>query len=141
MPDTYSATILLENASGREALITLSYAPSFQGVLDFASAIHLITTATIIKCTFSQSRDPQLFGSGGEMNDTSFAAQFKLRRTDPNADIRFRSFRLPAPKLEIFEHIQGKGYRVKDLYGDPLAVAYSELMGEEFVFDTGWMVK
>lgn len=140
MPTTYSATILLESSAGSEALITMSYAPTMQAVLDFAAALLPLTTASIIKCTFTASTDPQLFGSGGEVADTSFAAHFKFTRTDPTADVRTQQFRLPAPKLSIFEHIPGRGYRVIPAFGDTLATAFSALRGETFEFDSGWMV-
>lgn len=139
MPVDYSGAIVLQR-NQQKALIELSYAPTFQSVQTFAGVLHTLTTADIVKYTFTQSDDPQLTGTGGDYNDLSLAAMFSLRRTDPQADVKFRKFRLPAPKMEIFEFIQDRGYRIKQSYGDTLAAAFSTLFGEEFVFDSGWLV-
>jgi len=139
MPTDYSGTILFERDQAK-ALVALSYAPGFQEVQDFVGVLATMTTADIRKCTFTQSTDPQLNGNGQEYAALSLAAHFKLRRVDPEADVRFRSFRLPAPKLDLFDHIPGVGYRIKQSYGDTLAAAFSTLFQEDFVFDSGWLV-
>lgn len=139
MPVDYSATIILDRDQ-KQAMIELSYAQSFAAVQTFAGVLHTLTTADIVRVTFTEAVDPQLTGTGAEIADPSFAVMFKLRRTDPNADIRFKNFRLPAPKMEIFDHLPQVGYRVKKTYGDTIAAAYSALTGESFIFDSGWMV-
>lgn len=140
MPTDYSGTILFQRDL-QNALLELSYAPGFTEVQTLASVLHTMTTADIVKCTFTQSMNPQLTGTGLEIPDTQFAAHFKFRRTDPSADVRFFNFRLPAPKMEIFQTIEGKGYRIiQDPYGDTLASALSALRGESLEFDSGWLV-
>jgi hypothetical protein len=135
----YSGTIIFEREQ-QEALIELSYAPGFMEVQDFAAVLHTMTTANITRCTFTQGADMTLDGTGGDIPDPSFAAHFKLKRTDPMADVRYKSFRMPAPKIEIFDHLPGIGYRIKQSYGDTLAAALSTLCDEEFIFDSGWLV-
>lgn len=140
MAVSYSGTIELKHpGSAQRVLIQLSYAPSFEAVQQFAAVLHTLTTADIIKCTFTQSVDPQLFGSGGELSDLGVGAHVKMRRTDPDADVRFFDFRVPAPKAEILEHIPERGYRVKETYGDTLTAAVAALRQEGFTFDRGWL--
>jgi hypothetical protein len=139
MPTRYSGTILFQQDQ-QKALVSLSYAPSFEAVQTFAAALHTLTTADIVDCSFTQAVDPELIGPGGEFEDTSFGAQFHFRHTNPMADVPTRDFRLPAPQLSIFEHIPGRGYRIKQAHGEFVATAFSALMEEAYEFESGWLV-
>lgn len=139
---TFSGSLHLKRQDGiQHAIIDLSYAPSLAAIETFAAVAHSMSRATIEKGSFIQTDVYSSFpGSSGEIYDLEYAAHFKLRRQTPTADVVFRNFRLPAPNMDIFELIDGKGYRIKTSYGDTMAAALSILWAEPVSFDSGWLV-
>lgn len=135
-----SATIQLQKGLS-SALIQMGYAESDAALATFVGVISGMTNAKISRRTFTVGTDMGGSETSGNLEVLEFAAHFKLRRTDPNADVKFASFRLPAPKISMFDHIEGVGYRIKKADGDTLAAAFSAVTGEDFVFDSGWLVK
>jgi len=43
-------------------------------------------------------------------------------------------------KIDVLELIEGRGYRVKQSYGDAMAAALSTFYGETLHFVSGWLV-
>jgi len=138
----YSGTLQLKRADGfTKAIIDLSYAPSMAAIQTFASTCHGMTTANIARCSFIEATALESFpATPGEIYDLEYAAHFKFRRLNPTHDIYFKNFRLPAPRMELFDLIDKKGYRVKSSYGDTMAAALSILQGDPLSFDAGWLV-
>jgi hypothetical protein len=138
----YSGAIYLKRVDGiQRASIDLSYAPSLAAIETFAAAAYPMTTAKIARISFIESNDLTSFpGLSEEIYDLEYAAHFKFRRLNPTNDVYFRNFRLPAPRMEIFELIENTGYRIKTSYGETMATALSTLWGDPVQFDSGWLV-
>jgi hypothetical protein len=139
---SYSGSLLLNRDDGHSgAIIDLSYAPSLAAIQIFAATCHDMTTAKIESASFVETAVLSGFPvTEGEIYDLEYAAHFKFRRVNPTNDINFRNFRLPAPKMAIFDQIENVGYRIKQSYGASMAAALSTLWGESLTFDSGWLV-
>lgn len=123
------------------ASIDLSYAASLAAIETFAATCYTMTMAKIARASFISSTDFTIYPAvAGEIYDLEYAAHFKFRRLNPTNDVYFRNFRLPAPKMEIFEHIQNVGYRIKTSNGETMAAALSTLWADSLQFDSGWLV-
>lgn len=138
MGSTYSGTLQFRRDQ-QFAIVDLSYAPSLTGVQTFASVVHTLTTADIARCAFTESIDPQLIGPGGTADDLNYGAMFQFRRAN-GGDPRYVQFRVPAPRTAMLELVTGRGYKIKDSYGETLAAAFSALRGEPLTFERGWLV-
>lgn len=138
----YSGSMVLKNEDAQKrAIIDLSYAPSLAAIETFAATCHNMTAAKIARASWIQSKTFETFPANpGDIYDLEYAAHFKFRRSNPTNGIYFRNFRLPSPRLAIFELIQDTGYRITKSYGDAMAIALSILWEETVTFDSGWLV-
>ena len=139
---SYSGALHLDRGNFQAgAIIDLSYAPSLAAVETFAATCYTMTTARIAKASFIETVIQSAFpATSGDIYDLEYAAHFKFRRGAPDNDVYFRNFRLPAPKIAIFDLIQEKGYRINTSYGNTMAAALAVLWGEPLTFDSGWLV-
>lgn len=135
MSSSYHATIVFQSGAER-ARVSLAYAPSVGAVQAFCNALHPLTGADIPSFSFTQATDIDVLGDRADLFDVSYCARFQLK----NAAGKFAYFDLPAPHLDIFEHLPTVGYRVLASYGATVAAAYSALLGEAYTFVKGWLI-
>jgi hypothetical protein len=107
------------------------------GVEAFVNAIKGFTTADIPKFSFTQSFETEITGSGQDICDVDIVVRVQLQHAVTR---HYQYFDLPAPDLDLFDHIENTGYRLKQAPGDAIAAAWSSLTGESYTFHAGWMV-
>jgi hypothetical protein len=136
---TKSGNILYVRGYKRE-VVFYPLVTSLAAIQTFADEIQTLTNAGTEDVTFSQTEELNRPESSIPIEDTELEARISLRRTNPEPDeYPYRQVHIPAPKQSMFEFIDGKGYRVKDIIGEQVATAYSTLSGKTFEFVNGWL--
>ena len=124
----------LEN--GQEATAHLHYAGSLNAVQTFATVIQDYSVAEISAFSYTEEQtDPNLTPAAGT-EALEFQAIIKMRKPTGTGT---QQISIPAPDPAIFDEISGAWYRVKQSAGNAIATAYSVLMGETYVFISGWL--
>lgn len=126
---------------GKRERIVLTSVPTFQALQTFAEVLYPLTTAGICGISWTVSADPELSEKSGEVADVSWYARVKLRQVNPppGHDARLKLLDIPAPDHSNFTAIPGVGYRLNDSIGKNIATAYSDLTGEQWRFEEGWI--
>jgi len=137
MATTRTGSITFE-ANGQEATCHFSYSASLIALGTFAAAIQTYSVAEISEYSYTETEnDPNLTPATGT-EALQFMAIIKMLK--PSGQIGTQQISIPAPDPDIFDFIDGAGYRVKDSVGISIAAAYSTLMGATYTFERGWLV-
>ncbi len=120
----------------QEATSYYPYAANLAGIATFAATIQQYSVATIAAYSYTEEQtEPNLTPPAG-VEALNFQAIIKMRKP---SQIGTQQITLPAPDPAIFDFIEGRGYQVKKAIGDAIATAYSTLMGQTYIFESGWL--
>lgn len=123
---------------GQQATAYISNAANKATIELFAQDLHDqgYTHAAIPRVTYCETSIVDIPEAPAPMAEVGMFANVLFRRA---SDGKLYGILIHAPKMDIFEAVLDRGYRVK--YGDGVALAamYSDLAGEEYSFHDGWL--
>ena len=124
-------------ANGQEATCHFSYSASLIALGTFAAAIQPYSVAEISEYSYTETENDPIMTPATGTEALQFMAIIKMRK--PTGQLGTQQISIPAPDPDIFDFIDGAGYRVKENVGVAITAAYSILMGATYTFERGWL--
>lgn len=137
--DTKSGNIKFVHGHQRE-VVFLSLVQDLSALNTFANQIQAYSNAGIEDISYVVSRHIGNPETPSMLEDTNIEARVMLKEDPPvEGEYPYRQVHIPAPKIDLFDLIDEKGYRLKQVVGAQIATAYSQLTGKTYVFQSGWI--
>lgn len=136
MAITRTGSITFE-ANGQEATCHFPYSANLSALGTFAAAIQPYSVAAVADYSYTETENDPAFTPASGEEALQFMAIIKMRK--PAGQFGTQQISIPAPDPDIFDFIEGAGYRVKNDVGVAITAAYSALKGETYTFESGWL--
>jgi hypothetical protein len=140
---TYSGMITFELETRRETC-SLPRVPSLAALQAFATGLHAYTVAQVenVDLVTSYWYEGDLPADAAGVNkDLTFRAVITLKLAEAVPDVHpYKQILVPAPRLSMFEQIEGVGTRVTATAGNAIAALYSTLTGQTWTFKHGALI-
>lgn len=131
-----SATIRFQTGTRRKAEY-LSFGTNLYKVQRFAERLASYTTAGITKVSVTSSKMLSIPEKSGSIESLELFAKLLIRHRATN---KMYGLMVPAPDYSIFEGSTGDGTQVKQAIGALMTQYYTEMCGEVFDYEDGWLV-
>jgi hypothetical protein len=135
----FSAMLTFSRGSAR-ARSSIYYTPSLSALQSFAAVIQGYSDAAVERLSFVTSfyTDNQETTGDNPFGLSGYADIRLVRKSKQAGSGNYRAVHVLCPKTSMLEESDSH-YRVKKAVGEAIATAYSTMVGETFVFDSGWV--
>jgi hypothetical protein len=139
MADASTGNLVFRRDTQREA-VYLPFVPNLAALKIYADQIRPYSNAGIDTISFTQTDHLDYSEIPGILEDPQILARIMLRNPEPaEGEYPYAQVVIPAPKVDNFEFVEGKGYRIKQTAGEAIAAMYSALTSKTYEFRDGWI--